>query len=305
LDARDNTPLDGTVTLVGRAAPNTIPTDPDVGDYHRVIGEGDYTLNASAACYQSQSANVSVISGTVTTQDFYLEPIIDLSPSIKTVSTSQAYPGDIVDYQLILASTCLTATTSITDTLPPQVTWTGYLTATQGIPSFEGGNILWQGEVAQSQPVTITYAVSLNQCLAAGTDILNIAQLDDGLTSIITRTAQVTVTNAAPSEPSSPSPADGAVSQPLTTTLAWVASADLNCDAITYDIAFGTSPNPPIVVTDTMNTSYEPGVLLPNTTYYWYVIAKDGLTQTPGPTWSFTTHVVTILQKIFLPLTIK
>jgi Zinc carboxypeptidase len=388
LDARDNTPLDGTVTLVGRAVPNIIPTDPDVGDYHRVIGEGDYTLMASVTGFQSQSASVTVISGTATTQDFYLCPEIpwvvsgtvteagtglplqatiefvgspltattnpatgyysidvcpssyimrasaplhipeerpvtidqsqtqdfallpigevpDLSPSTKDASVSQALPQDVVQYQLFLDNAGITTTVMITDTLPPQVIWTGYLTATQGIPSFEGGNILWQGEVSQSQPVTITYAVSLYQCLAAGTDILNIAQLDDGMTNIITRTAQVTVTNAVPSEPSSPSPADGAVTQPLTSTLAWVASTDLNCDAITYDIAFGTSPNPPIVVTDTMNTYYDPGVLLPNTTYYWYVIAKDGLTQTPGPTWSFTTHVVTILQKIFLPLTIK
>ena len=35
LDARTNSPLDATITLVGREAPNTVLTDPEVGDYHR------------------------------------------------------------------------------------------------------------------------------------------------------------------------------------------------------------------------------------------------------------------------------
>ena len=47
LDARDSTPLDATLTLVGRDVPNTILTDPQAGDYHRVISAGSYTLKAS------------------------------------------------------------------------------------------------------------------------------------------------------------------------------------------------------------------------------------------------------------------
>jgi hypothetical protein len=301
VDARDNTPLDATIKLVGRDLPNTILTDPDAGDYHRVISPGSYTLEASATCYQSQSTEVSVVSGTVTVQDFNLDPMIDLSNSKKIASVNQANPEDIVNYQVRLENTCLSTVATITDTLPTQVTWTGYLTATQGIPIYDSGQILWQGEVAQSQPVTITYAVSLNQCLPAGMSIINLTELDDGVTGTITRTAQVEVTNAAPNLPSSPSPVDGSISQPNDPTLSWAPSTDLNCDPITYDLAFGTSPTPPIFVTELSDSNYNPGALIPDTTYYWYVIAHDGLTQTLGPTWSFTT----IPLLIFLPITLR
>jgi hypothetical protein len=121
------------------------------------------------------------------------------------------------------------------------------------------------------------------------------------VTSIITRTAQVTVTNAVPSAPAVPIPIDGAVDQPFNTPLSWAASTDLNCDNVTYDIAFGTSPTPPVVATGLTTPNFTPGTLLPGTTYYWFVIAHDGLAETPGPTWSFTTSTL----KIFLPIAIK
>ncbi|OGO60295.1 MAG: hypothetical protein A2032_02605 [Chloroflexi bacterium RBG_19FT_COMBO_49_13] len=381
LDARDNTPLDATVTLVGRDIPNTIHTDPEVGDYHRVISAGDYTLDASADGYQSEISNVTVISGTLSSRDFYLcpedpwivsgyvtdavtgiplqatiefigshqvvnsDPVTgdysieicpasytmhvsalwhyseerivtvdhsqtqdyallptpNLSPSEKSASASMPLPMDVVHYQLLVKNAGITATISITDTLPMSITWTGELTATQGIPFFDAGQILWQGELSPSQPVTITYAVSLNQCLPADSAVLNIAEFDDGVNGIVTSKVQLDVANAVPTLPGSPSPLDGAVSQPITTSLSWAASTDLNCDPITYDLAFGTSPTPPIVETDLSATNYDPGALLPGTTYYWYVIAHDGLTQTPGPTWTFSTSPLIT----FLPLTIK
>ena len=278
LDPRDNTPLDATLTLVGKEIPNIILTDPEVGDYHRVISPGDYTLDASATCYQSQSADVNVVSGTATIQDFYLDPLIDLSPSMKIASSNQANPEDIVNYQIRVENTCLSSMATITDTLPTQVTWTGYLTATQGIPTFNAGRILWQGEVASSEPVTITYAVSLNQCLESGTTIRNSADFNDGVNTIITRTAEVSVSNAAPSFPSIPFPDNGSVKLPLTTTLSWAPSTDLNCDPITYSIAFGTTSPPDFVATGLTIPAYDPGPLLPGTTYYWSVTAHDGLT---------------------------
>jgi hypothetical protein len=301
LDARDNTPLDATLTLVGKEIPNTILTDPDVGDYHRVISPGDYTLDASANCYRSQSDVVNVISGTATIKDFYLYPLIDLSPSVKTVSVKQANPEDIVNYQVRVENACLSTIATITDTLPTQVTWTGYLTATQGIPTFDSGRILWQGEVVSSEPVTITYAVSLNQCLEASTTITNLAEINDGVNTVITRTAEMSVSNASPGLPSIPDPVDGAHGQPIDTILTWAPSSDLNCDPITYSIAFGTTSPPDYVATGLPLPAFNPGALLPGTTYYWSVTAHDGLTQTPGPIWSFTTTPL----MVFLPVTLR
>jgi uncharacterized repeat protein (TIGR01451 family) len=383
LDARDSTPLDATLTLVGRDVPNTILTDPEIGDYHRVISPGSYTLDVNADGYLDQSANVTVYSGTVTTHDFYicptdtwtvsgtvtdsatgsplqasiefigsrqvtmsdpenghysleicpsaytmkvsamwyypeerqvsidhdqiqdfaLNPTPNLSLSTKSASIDQALPGDLVQYQLSVVNLGENSLVLVTDTLPAEVTWTGELTATQGTPSFNAGRILWQGEVALNQPVTITYAISVNQCLAAGLSLLNIAEFNDGVNGIITGKVDLPVDNAPPSLPDSPSPIDGALNQPITTTLAWAPSTDLNCDAITYDLAFGTSPTPEIVASELTNPIYDPGLLLPATTYYWQVTAHDGLTDITGAIWSFITFPKQ--QKIFLPLSIK
>jgi len=381
LDARNNTPLDATLTLVGKEIPNTILTDPDAGDYHRVVSPGDYTLDASADGYLSQIINVVVISGTLSSRDFYLCPdnpwvvsgtitdavtglplqatieFIDsrqvtssdpdsgqysinicpyaymmrvsaawhipeerrvtvdqsqtqdfalfptpnLSPSNKNASTNQPLPMDVLQYQLHVINAGITSAVSVTDTLPISLTWTGELTATQGTPIFDAGLILWQGDVAPNQPVTITYSASVDQCLTAGTTILNIAEFDDHVNGIITGKVQLEVGNANPTLPASPSPENGSVNQPVTTTFSWMPSTDRNCDPITYSIAFGETSPPDFVATGLTIPAYDPGPLRPGTTYYWFVNAHDGLTQTPGPIWSFTTTPL----KVFLPVTLR
>jgi uncharacterized repeat protein (TIGR01451 family) len=383
LDARDNTPLDATITLAGRGTPNTILTDPQAGDYHRVISAGDYTLNVSSNGYIGQIADVTIYSDTLTTHDFYLcpetpwvvsgiitdsvsglplqatveligsrqvtssnpdsgyyslevcpatytmqvrapwhvaeerlvtvdhdqtqnfalDPTSNLSPSSKQASSTQVLPEDEVQYQLSVVNIGASVSVTVTDTLPISLTWTGDLTATQGIPTFEAGQIRWQGEVALSQPVTITYGVSVNQCLPAGTSILNIAEFDDGLTGIITGKVTLGVVNADPSTPASPLPIDDAMQQPITTTLAWEPSIDLNCDAITYDLAFGTISPPPIIDYGLTSPYYDPGVLVSGTTYYWEVVVQDGHSMIIGPVWSFSTAKER--QSIFLPLTLR
>lgn len=382
LDARDNAPLDATLTLVGRDTPNTILTDPQAGDYHRVTSSGSYILNASANGYLTQTANVTVYSDTLTTQDFYLCPVTpwvvsgtitdsvtglplqaniefvgsrqttasdpdsgqyslevcpssytmhvwapwhyaedrsvtidhdqtqnfsldptpNLSPSTKQSSAMQVFPQDVVRYLLHVENLGISTSVSVTDTLPISLTWTGDLTATQGTPIFDAGQIFWQGEVAPSQPVTITYAVSVNQCLPAGSSILNIAKFDDGVNGIITGKVELNVGNAEPSFPTLPFPLDGSINQPITTTIAWAPNTDLNCD-VTYDIAFGTVSPPPMIDYDLPDPLYYPGPLNPGTSYYWQVVAKDSEYMVIGPVWSFKTAGE--LQKIFLPLTIK
>ncbi len=383
LDARDSTPLDATVTLVGRDVPNTIKTDAEAGDYHRVISAGTYTLEASSEGYLSQSADVSVYSGTLSTRDFYLcptdtwvvsgtvtdavsglpleamielegsrqgtasdpdsgyyalnicpasytmhvyapfhypedreviidhdqtqdfalQPTSNLSLSNKQASTIDVLPGDTVWYQLHGINSGATTMVNITDTLPAELTWTGELSATQGTPVFDAGRILWQGEISSTEAVTISYSASLNACLPGGTAPLNIAEFTDGVSGVITGKVQLNVLNAAPTEPSQPAPADGAAGQPISTTLSWLASSDLNCEAISYDIAFGTVDPPPVVAGGLTSPEYDPGELLPATTYYWQVTARDGISETVGSTWSFTT--VGGMMKVFLPVANK
>ena len=56
-----------------------------------------------------------------------------------------------------------------------------------------------------------------------------------------------------------------------------------------YDVYFGTAAAPPFVVNQT-GTMYNPGVLLPSTTYYWRIVPRNSAGAAACATvWSFTT----------------
>ncbi len=96
--------------------------------------------------------------------------------------------------------------------------------------------------------------------------------------------------NQPPSAPGNPSPANGATDQPLDVNLSWT-GGDPDGDPVTYDVYFGTSSSPPLVASGYTSTTYNPGTLEYNTTYYWKIVAKDdkGAT-TAGDVWYFTTE---------------
>ncbi len=213
----------------------------------------------------------------------------NLAASEKQVSAGSALPGDLLVYTLVVENIGEETTARVTDTLPTEVTWAGVLTATQGTPAIDGGQITWEGIVGPGEAITLTYAVTVNQCLAAGTPIANLAEIADGVGATITRTATSVVANAAPTAPVNLAPLDESIGQPVTVTLSWAASADLNCDALTYHVAFGTVDPPPIVADGVTGTTFDPGPLQPGVTYYWQVAADDGITVTAGPVSSFTT----------------
>ncbi|MDD2636524.1 MAG: T9SS type A sorting domain-containing protein [Bacteroidales bacterium] len=82
------------------------------------------------------------------------------------------------------------------------------------------------------------------------------------------------------------SPTNGASGTGHSGNLMWEAVAG----ADTYDVYFGTSATPTQVATDQVATTYPIDCLLPETTYYWKVIPKNGDGSASGcATWSFTT----------------
>jgi len=93
--------------------------------------------------------------------------------------------------------------------------------------------------------------------------------------------------NRLPNTPSNPWPADNATNVSTSPTLSW-SGGDPDGDTVTYDVYFGTSSNPPYVGSTT-STSYPRSGLAYNTTYYWKIVASDGLETSSGPVWRFTT----------------
>jgi PKD repeat protein len=96
--------------------------------------------------------------------------------------------------------------------------------------------------------------------------------------------------NHAPNMPSDPSPSDVATGVDVNSDLSWTCTDPDKGDTLTYDIYFGTTSPPPLVISGHNTTSFALGLLQSGITYYWKIVAKDpdGLTTT-GPIWSFTT----------------
>ncbi len=72
--------------------------------------------------------------------------------------------------------------------------------------------------------------------------------------------------------------------------LDWSAPTVTACNpASSYDVYFGTAASPPFVVNQT-GLTYNPGTLLPSTTYYWRIVPRNSAGPAVCATvWSFTT----------------
>ena len=95
--------------------------------------------------------------------------------------------------------------------------------------------------------------------------------------------------NKPPHIPSNPYPAHGSTSVNINVDLSWT-GGDPDGDPVTYDVYLGTSSTPPKVASNQTATTYDPGTLDIDKTYYWQIIAWDDQSAfTEGPVWWFST----------------
>ncbi len=95
--------------------------------------------------------------------------------------------------------------------------------------------------------------------------------------------------NRPPHMPSNPYPAHGSTSVNINVDLSWT-GGDPDGNPVTYDVYLGTNSTPPKVANNQTATSYDPGTLDLDKTYYWKIIAWDNQSAfTEGPVWWFST----------------
>ncbi|MGF3554332.1 MAG: hypothetical protein ACQXXF_03510 [Thermoplasmatota archaeon] len=98
-----------------------------------------------------------------------------------------------------------------------------------------------------------------------------------------------TYVNNPPYQPSDPKPYNGAINVEINANLKWTCG-DPDGDFVTYDIYFGDTFPLQKVESNYTTTSYYPGTMKLNTTYYWKIVAWDAYNySTEGQEWYFTT----------------
>jgi hypothetical protein len=100
------------------------------------------------------------------------------------------------------------------------------------------------------------------------------------------------VQNTPPNIPANPSPANHATGGSINAHLSWTGGDPDAGNTVTYDVYFGNSSivSMAMVSHNQVGTSYDPGILAYNTTYYWNIVATDNYgASTTGPLWDFTT----------------
>jgi hypothetical protein len=89
-----------------------------------------------------------------------------------------------------------------------------------------------------------------------------------------------------PGQAENPNPANGSTDIGINSVLSWTPGAL----ADSHDVYFDTDSNfPGVIGINQPGTSFDPGTLSRNTTYFWRVDSVNSDGTTPGPTWSFTT----------------
>nr|MBC8472404.1 hypothetical protein [Planctomycetota bacterium] len=92
-----------------------------------------------------------------------------------------------------------------------------------------------------------------------------------------------------------PYPSNVSVDVDADVVLSWSAGYD----AVSHDVYFGTSTNPPFIQTQTATTYNPSSTLAASSTYYWRIDEYDGIDTYQGDVWSFTIQPENLGEPVF------
>ncbi|TGU71731.1 hypothetical protein E4633_15635, partial [Geomonas terrae] len=144
--------------------------------------------------------------------------------------------------------------------------------------TFDGGSVLNDGnffwDISGIDDYSESYRIKLIACDLAGTCDYNVYDYSDFYFTIVRK---------APSKVTGLNIPNSAVNQPINSNISWSKVSD----ATSYNVYFGPSL---VYQGNQTSTTFDPGTLQYNTTYYWRVDSRNEGGVTTGSTWSFTTE---------------
>ncbi len=106
---------------------------------------------------------------------------LTLRNSTMVPGLTNANPGDMITYTITLRNpNQILNDVSMTDPLPPELTFAGHLSASSGTASYSNGAVRWNGAVSSIADVIIRYDVTVDQEIASPKVIINTATIING-----------------------------------------------------------------------------------------------------------------------------
>jgi hypothetical protein len=207
-------------------------------------------------------------------------------------TTRTNYPGTSSSYWI--PSSAMTQVFSGTVTIPSTAGWMEVVLSTPFVynnvdnlvlavdenqPGYSPGYVRWQGFSSSLNAGIYHYSDTVNANPASPPNATN--------TNAFLSELQIVFANTDPPDPAhTPFPANLAANADARSILSWQAGV---IEPTSYDLYFGTS-NPPSYIGNQTGTTYNPGLMDYETTYYWQVIPRNSYGEASEcPIWSFTT----------------
>jgi len=287
--------------------------DPLVGDYHRVLLPGTYTVHCRANGFDEKTFSVQVNSGNPTvlnialnlSNQFYAYQVTTCAfkapfhnfQNNPTEGISLLGPPDGVCASLGVRGSIIVDMGNIISDLPDA----SDLKVFEGDASTDGYSVYvstnWNDPWTNIGTGMGTMEFDLHNASVESARYVkivddgtgNASEMNPGVDIDALQNLAAVSDNQPPNTPRNPEPSNQSTNVPINADLKWT-GGDPDNDPVTYDIYFGTVSPPIKVISNQSIESYDPGQLINLTMYYWKIVAWDehGLS-TAGPIWSFIT----------------
>jgi uncharacterized repeat protein (TIGR01451 family) len=238
-------------------------------------GPEDLAVSSSGDVYVADGYNNAIR----LLQPVAVLPVLSITKTHTSITQGQSGATYTITVSNAASAGPTVDTVTVTDIPPAALTLvsmsgTGW---TCSVSSCERSDALSPGSSYPAITVTVNVAAS------APYQVTNQASVSGG-GSVPASVSDVANAVGPPAVPDLVFPENGATGTSLTPGLSWEDATG----ATSYDVHFGTASTPPLAL-NTTATLYQPAGLAANTTYYWYVVAKDGSGTSSSAIWSFTT----------------
>ena len=279
----------GTITTIAGTGTPGYSGDGGPATAAQLNGPTGVAVDAAGNVYVADNGNNVIRMLTPAATNALLSIANDVNPNLGRGQTGATYSLVVSN---AAAAGPTTGTVTVTETVPGSFT----LVSMSGAGWTCTGNTCTSSDILMPGATYPAILVTVNIASDAPSPVTNQISVSGGGSPTISAAYAIAI-GGPPAPPVLVSPPSSAAGVLVAPTLVWNAADG----ATSYDVYFGTLSTPSMV-TNTTSTSYSPGLLTSGATYYWQIVARNGIGTASSAIWSFTTGVPAIGAQ-FVPIT--